>query len=157
MKRAFLIFAGATVLVAGCAQRPDAIQPITMSSAAYDRLTCQEASAELGKVSASLSAHSDQQNNAATGDALGVFLVGVPVSSLTGGGQGRRDCRRERREDRARCSTYVLQGHLTRGRGSDAPPATPNADLDDAAVRGRGPARTEAPSVYLLILAETFG
>ena len=28
---------------------------------------------------------SNQQNKAATGDALGVFLIGVPVSSMSGG------------------------------------------------------------------------
>ncbi len=53
--------------------------------AAYSNLDCAALSQELKKEQANLAALSKQQNNAANGDAFGVFLIGVPMSSVTGG------------------------------------------------------------------------
>lgn len=53
--------------------------------AAYSNLDCQALAREYLKEQASLSAVSKQQHDAATGDAVGVFLVGVPMSSTFGG------------------------------------------------------------------------
>ena len=75
----------AAALLAACAQRPDAIAPATMPAGMYSAASCSQARAELAQVSQSLAAMEQQQNSAATGDALGVFLIGVPTSSLTGG------------------------------------------------------------------------
>lgn len=71
--------------VSSCAKRPDAIVPVDMPMAAYSNLDCQALAREFINEHASLSAVSKQQHDAATGDAVGVFLVGVPMSSTFGG------------------------------------------------------------------------
>ncbi len=53
--------------------------------AAYSNLDCQALGREYLKEQASLSTVSKLQHDAATGDAVGVFLVGVPMSSTFGG------------------------------------------------------------------------
>jgi len=76
------VLAGA---LAGCAKNPDAIAPISMPVNAYGGLSCDQLAVEHRRSSAALAAVSRQQEQAATGDAVGVFLIGVPVSSLSGG------------------------------------------------------------------------
>ena len=71
--------------LAGCAKNPDAIAPISMPANAYGGLSCEQLVTEHRRSSAALAAVSQQQKQAATGDAVGVFLIGVPVSSLSGG------------------------------------------------------------------------
>ncbi|RAX40746.1 hypothetical protein [Rhizobium tropici] len=71
--------------LAACAKRPDAIVPTDIPMAAYSNLDCPALSRELTTEQGKLTALSQDQNNAANGDAFGVFLVGVPMSSLTGG------------------------------------------------------------------------
>lgn len=51
---------------------------------AYSGLTCEQLFAEHQKSSAALAAVEVQQRQAVTGDAVGVFLIGVPMSSLSG-------------------------------------------------------------------------
>lgn len=82
MRIAFLI---ALIVLASCAKRPDAIAPIVMPANAYAALTCDQLAAAHRRASDDLSVASMQQNEAATGDAVGVFLIGVPVSSAFGG------------------------------------------------------------------------
>ncbi|GES44791.1 hypothetical protein RsS62_40430 [Rhizobium dioscoreae] len=53
--------------------------------AAYSNLDCAGLTRELNTEQGKLTALSKDQNNAANGDAFGVFLVGVPMSSVTGG------------------------------------------------------------------------
>lgn len=84
MKNILLAAAAAALLVA-CAQRPDAIAPVAMPDQMYAAMSCSTAQAELAQVTTRLAALEQQQNTAATGDAIGVFLIGVPTSSLTGG------------------------------------------------------------------------
>lgn len=71
--------------LAGCAKNPDAIAPISMPVNAYAGLSCDQLAIEHRRSAAALAAVSQQQKQAATGDAVGVFLIGVPVSSLSGG------------------------------------------------------------------------
>ena len=71
--------------LAACAKRPDAIVPTEIPMAAYSNLDCGGLSKELQSEQGKLTALSKQQNNAANGDAFGVFLIGVPMSSVTGG------------------------------------------------------------------------
>lgn len=70
--------------LAACAQSPDAIAPVSMSGA-FDGLSCQRAAAELTAERMTLASLESAQRGAVAGDALGVFFVGVPISSLTGG------------------------------------------------------------------------
>lgn len=73
------------VALSACAQAPEAISPVSMPSGMYDHLSCASARAERANISARLTGLESAQRSAATGDAIGVFLIGVPTSSLTGG------------------------------------------------------------------------
>lgn len=74
----------ALALLTACAQSPDAIVPISMGNA-FAAMSCAAARNELAIETAALASLSTAQQSAVTGDVLGVFLIGVPVSSLTGG------------------------------------------------------------------------
>lgn len=74
----------AALSVAACAQSPSAIQPVSMGNA-YAGLSCSNARAMLAAERQKLMALNEAQNGAVVGDALGVALIGVPVSSLSGG------------------------------------------------------------------------
>lgn len=71
-------------LLAACAQSPGSIAPVSMG-AAYTGLPCRQAAVDLTAERQSLAALESKQKGAVAGDAIGVFLIGVPVSSLTGG------------------------------------------------------------------------
>lgn len=81
MKPALIL---AALALAACAARPDAIAPVSMGNA-YAGTSCAEAALLRAQSTASLATLSRQQDQAATGDAIGVILIGVPVSSLAGG------------------------------------------------------------------------
>jgi|AntRauMFilla1563_2_1112583.scaffolds.fasta_scaffold67392_1 hypothetical protein len=70
--------------ISACSERPDAIPPVSMTGA-FDGMSCSNAKNSLATERVNLSRLEKQQNSAATGDAIGVFLVLVPVSKLTGG------------------------------------------------------------------------
>ena len=70
-----------------CAKRPDAIVPADIPMQAYTSYDCNALAIELAKEKAALSSVSKKQHDAATGDAFGVFLLGVPMSSTFGGDQ----------------------------------------------------------------------
>lgn len=79
------ILAAFAVALAGCAKRPDAIVPVDIPMSAYTNLSCEQLAQEQVKEQQNLAAVSKAQNDAATGDAFGVFLIGVPMSSTFGG------------------------------------------------------------------------
>ena len=81
MKRIALVL---PLVLIGCAKNPDKITPMTMPVNAYSGLTCEQLATEHQRSSQALAAVSEQQRSAVTGDAVGVFLIGVPMSSLTG-------------------------------------------------------------------------
>jgi hypothetical protein len=68
-----------------CAKRPDAIPPIAVSESGYMAMDCPQLATELRLEREKLAALTQQQNDAATGDAVGVFLIGVPTASVFGG------------------------------------------------------------------------
>jgi hypothetical protein len=74
----------ATLLLAACAAQPDAIAPVALGDA-YGGVSCTNARALMAQKQAELATLSAAQRDAAAGDAVGVFLLGVPVSSLSGG------------------------------------------------------------------------
>jgi len=84
MKTKVMMLALALALSA-CAKRPDAIVPADIPMAAYTNLSCEQLAQEYLKEQTSLTAVSKQQHDAANGDAFGVFLIGVPMSSTFGG------------------------------------------------------------------------
>ena len=88
MLRLISLVAGlVAVALAGCAKRPDAIAPLVMPTNAYAGLDCAQLAQEHLKSATSLGNAASAQSNAANGDALGVFLIGVPLGSLSGGDQ----------------------------------------------------------------------
>lgn len=84
MKKIVLAVATLAALTS-CAKRPDAIVPVDIPMAVYQGHNCQQLGNEMIKEQQNLAAVSKAQNEAATGDAVGVFLIGVPMSSTFGG------------------------------------------------------------------------
>ena len=86
MKRIWTIAACSLVVAAfaGCAKRPEDIGAIEMGPSQYQGLSCRQLSVEETKIRADLASLSAEQNSAATGDAWGVFLLGLPISSMSG-------------------------------------------------------------------------
>ena len=80
-----ILFVGVAVVLSACAKRPDAITPMSMPANAYSGLSCAQLAQEHTRSTAGLSAASKAQNDAATGDAFSVFLIGVPLASAAGG------------------------------------------------------------------------
>lgn len=80
-----LVVLAALLTASGCAKNPDSITALSMPVNAYSGLNCDQLALEYQRSAASLSARSAEQRQAVTGDAVGVFLIGVPMSSLTGG------------------------------------------------------------------------
>jgi hypothetical protein len=84
MKRTALFFAAAALVLSACAPGPNAVAPAAMPAGLYDNLTCAQARAERVASAKREAALTDRQRSAATGDAVGVLLIGLPVSSMTG-------------------------------------------------------------------------
>lgn len=84
MNRNTILAIAALPFVAACAQSPASIAPVSMGNA-YAGVACQQARADLAAERQQLAALEGKQKGAVAGDAIGVFLIGVPVSSLTGG------------------------------------------------------------------------
>lgn len=82
MKTTATILAAA-VMLTGCAPNPAAVAPVNMTGA-FNAMSCAEAAANLPQARANEAALTQQQSEAAMTDAATVFLVLVPVSSLTG-------------------------------------------------------------------------
>lgn len=84
LKTAFYTLLASSVVVA-CAKGPDAIKPANIPLAAYTGSSCSALSEDLTHEKDKLETLEDAQRSAQTGDALGVFLLGVPLASATGG------------------------------------------------------------------------
>ena len=70
--------------LAGCASRADSIAPIAMPSSNYKGLSCSDTKTALTQARSRQAALTQSQNNAATGDAVGVLFVLLPVGSIFG-------------------------------------------------------------------------
>jgi hypothetical protein len=74
----------ALLLLAGCAQSPESIAPAYVSTVPYETFTCTQLGEEEVRVQAALAQASQQQKNAQSGDVVGVILLGIPTSTLSG-------------------------------------------------------------------------
>jgi hypothetical protein len=83
MIRPFL-FACSALSLAACAKSPESIAPAYVSEVGYHGYTCQQLGEEGTRLSAALATASAQQEKARTNDTVGVILIGLPVSSLSG-------------------------------------------------------------------------
>ena len=70
--------------LAACSPLPDAIAPAPMTGLA-DGLSCSVAISRLATERARYAELAQLQRNAATADAIGVFIAFVPLGNLTGG------------------------------------------------------------------------
>jgi len=68
----------------GCANRPSKISASYVSHEKYMDLSCSELTSKMSNARAELAKYSDMQNTKANTDAATVFLVLVPVTSMTG-------------------------------------------------------------------------
>ena len=84
MIKKLVILSLSTIVLTACAKRPDAITATNIPIAAYQNLDCTQLANELILENEKLAALSKSQNQAATADAVGVFLVGIPAGSVTG-------------------------------------------------------------------------
>lgn len=84
LKGASIVMAVSMALFA-CAKGPDAIKPASIPLAAYSGQSCNSLRQELAAEKSKLDTLEDAQRSAQTGDAIGVFLIGVPLASATGG------------------------------------------------------------------------
>lgn len=84
MYRKQFIIAACAFLAVACTPRADSIPPVSMTGA-FDSMSCNKATTALNDERSSLARLEQRQNSAATADAVGVFLVLVPISKLTGG------------------------------------------------------------------------
>jgi hypothetical protein len=73
-----------TCVLAACAKSPDSISAAYISDVTYRSLSCQDLAVESARINAALTRASTQQENARTNDTVGVLLIGLPVSSLSG-------------------------------------------------------------------------
>lgn len=77
------VFIAAILAFSACAEQPSSIAPVPIGDV-YSNISCSKArqlyQQEVARVPALISA----QKQAVAGDAVGVLLIGVPVSSLSG-------------------------------------------------------------------------
>ena len=83
--RPTILATAAALTLAACAQGPGSVAPAAMPGGMYDSMSCQQARAERQRLATEISALESRQRGAATADAVGVFLLFIPVGSLTGG------------------------------------------------------------------------
>lgn len=80
------VCAAALILALGaCAKAPESIAPSYVSEVPYQTYSCEQLGQERARLEQAYSTTASAQNDARTGDAWGVFLIGMPTSSLSGG------------------------------------------------------------------------
>src|SRR6056297_2416475 len=84
--RALGLMALPAVLVA-CAQQPENIAAADIGPNPYTSFNCSQLAEEELRISQALENLSADQRRAASGDAWGVFLIGLPMSSMSGNDQ----------------------------------------------------------------------
>ncbi len=83
MKKIFL--ATSIVLsLSACAKKPENIAAIAVAGNPYGSYSCSQLATEKLEITQQLAVVEAEQRSAATTDAWGVFLVGLPVSSMSG-------------------------------------------------------------------------
>lgn len=74
-----------SVLLASCTERPENIEAADIGHGAYAPMNCAQLSERQLHYTQQLTDLSAAQNRAATGDAWGVVLLGLPLSRMSGG------------------------------------------------------------------------
>ncbi|WP_290995085.1 hypothetical protein [Hyphomicrobium sp.] len=84
MKNNLIAIAILAPFACACAKSPDSISPAYVSEVGYQNWSCAQLGEESARLSTALASASVQQENARTADTVGVILIGLPVSSLSG-------------------------------------------------------------------------
>jgi len=84
MRNHFLSGAAVLVMVVACAKQPDQIQPVEVGQSEYKGYSCARLADTEIRYNQALESLSADQKRAANGDAWGVFLLGLPLSSMSG-------------------------------------------------------------------------
>jgi hypothetical protein len=79
-----LSFMSLMCAVTACAKSPESIAPAYVSEINFQHWNCVQLGEESARLSQALAQASTQQENARTNDTVGVILIGLPVSSLSG-------------------------------------------------------------------------
>lgn len=74
----------ALIFIISCAPQPENIAAVDIGQGAYSSLNCRQLNERLVSSEQQLEQFSAQQRSAASGDAMGVFLLGLPISSMSG-------------------------------------------------------------------------
>jgi hypothetical protein len=85
MKPTFFVIAGAAFVLSACASTPESIAPAYISDLSYQNLTCEQLATEMTHLNAAYATAATEQHEARENDTIGVILLGLPVSSLSGG------------------------------------------------------------------------
>ncbi len=70
--------------ISACAKSPDAVAAAQIDDSAYLQLSCSTLRQKEAEGEAAVGTLSAQQKAAADNDALGVFLLGLPLASMSG-------------------------------------------------------------------------
>lgn len=73
------------LLFSGCAKRPNAVVPANLPSETYANYSCGQLERLLVSEKANEKTLTSKQRGAADADAIGIFLVGIPVAGVLGG------------------------------------------------------------------------
>lgn len=74
----------AAAALGACAKSPESISPSYVSEVGYQAWSCQQLSEETLRLSSAYATAAQQQEKARTNDVVGVILIGLPVSSMSG-------------------------------------------------------------------------
>lgn len=84
MYKRLILASAMIVFVSACASRPESISASYVSHEKYVDNDCVALNAQMSNARAELGKVSEMQNDKANGDAVGVFLLGIPFSKLSG-------------------------------------------------------------------------
>jgi len=87
MKAATLV-AVAAMSMSACANRPESIHASYVSHEKFMDLECDALSTKMSDTRSDLDKYSKMQDSKANADAVGVFLLGIPFSKLSGDVEG---------------------------------------------------------------------
>jgi hypothetical protein len=114
VRKAIILLA---MLMVGCANRPETIHASFVSHERFMDLSCMQLVTKMSATRSDLDKFSKMQDSKATGDAWGVFLLGVPFSKLSGDHEG--DVARLKGEVEA-IETAQIKNRCTDGGGGRA-------------------------------------
>jgi len=76
------------ISLVACAPRPESIKASFVSFEKFGHLSCEQLNTKMIDTRSELDKYSKMQDSKCNGDALGVFLLGIPFSKLSGDHEG---------------------------------------------------------------------